>query len=112
MTAEVPASPIGGAASKDPSETVHAVPSLIPSTRSVQPSSGRMNLSSKIVGSLIALSKPSASVDHSDLSSKFDNVFTGGSKLNAATGPSILKLFATVLTDIGKARSIGQVLTA
>ena len=103
MTAEEPAGPIGEAASKDPSETVHAVPALMPSTRSLQPSSGRMNLSSKIVGSLIALSKPSASVDHSDSSSKSDNVFTGGSNLNSATGPSILKLSATVLTNIGKA---------
>ena len=103
MTAEVPARPSGEAALKDPSETAHAVPALMPATRSMQPSSGRMNLSSKIVGSLIALSKSSASVDHSDSSSKSDNVFTGGSNLNSATGPSILKLLATVLTDIGKA---------
>ena len=103
MIAEGPAGPIGEAASKDPSETAHAVPALMPSRKALQPSSGRINLSSKIVGSLIALSKPSASVDHSDLSSKSDNVFTGGSNLNSATGPSILKLLATVLTDIGKA---------
>ena len=103
MTADVLASPNGEAASKDPSETAHAVPALMPSTKSLQPSSGRMNLSSMIVGLLIALSKPSASVDHSDSSSKSDNVFTGGNNLNSATGPSILKLLATVLTDIKKA---------
>ena len=68
MTAEVLAGPNGEAALKDPSETAHAVPALMPSARSLQPSSGRMNLFSKIVGSLIALSKPSDSMDHSDSS--------------------------------------------
>ena len=103
MTAEVPAGPSGEATLKDPSETAHAVPALIPSTRSLQPSSGRMNLSSKMVGSLIALSKLSASVDHSESSSKSDTVFAGGTNLKSATGPSILKLLATGLTAIGKA---------
>ena len=111
ITAEEPAGPIGEAASKEPSETTHAVPSLMPSTRSVQPSSGRMNLSSRMVGSVIAVSNPSDSVDHSASSSKSDRVFTGGYRAKAATGSSILKLLAIVLTDIGKARSKGQLLT-
>ena len=110
ITAEEPAGPIGEAASKEPSETTHAVPSLMPSTRSVQPSSGRMNLSSRMVGSVIALSNLSDSVDHSASSSKSDRVFTGGCRAKAATGPSILKLLAIVLADIGKARSKRQLL--
>ncbi|OEU21683.1 hypothetical protein FRACYDRAFT_231825 [Fragilariopsis cylindrus CCMP1102] len=50
ITAEEPAGPISEAASKELSETTHAVPSLMPSTGSVQLSSGRMHLSSRMVG--------------------------------------------------------------
>ena len=73
MTAEVLAGPMGEAASKEPLETILSVPFLIPSTRLLHISSGRMNLSSKIVGSLIALSNPSDRVDQDNLSSKSDN---------------------------------------
>ena len=68
-----------------------------------------MNLSSKIVGSLMILSKLFNRVDQAKLSSKSDRAFTGGRKLNYKTWTSILKLLATVLTDIGMTRSRGQV---
>ena len=102
MTAEVPAGPIGEAASKEPSETMLVVQFLMPSTRLLHISSGSMNLSSKIVGSLIALLNPSDRVDQVDSSSKSDRAFTGGSKMNSVAGPSILKLLEAVLTKIGR----------
>ena len=52
MTAKVPALPIGELGSKDPSKTILTVPFLIPSTRLLQISLGRMDLSNKTVGSL------------------------------------------------------------
>ena len=72
-------------------------------------SSGRMNLCSKIVGSLIAWSNPSDRDDHSDLASKSDRALIDGSRTNALVRPSILKLLAvTGTTKIGKALSNGQ----
>ena len=49
MTAKVPADPIGEEASTDLSETILAVPFLIPTKRMLHISSGRMNSFTKIV---------------------------------------------------------------
>ena len=68
-----------------------------------------MNSSSRIVGSLMTLLNPSNRFDQADLSSYSDRVFTGERRINYQAGPSILKLLATELTEIGKARSRGQV---
>ena len=68
-----------------------------------------MNLSSKMVGLLIALSNPSDRVDQADSSSKSDREFTRGSRVKSVTSALIFKLLVTVLMEIGKARSRGQV---
>ena len=81
----------------------------MPLTRLVHISYRRMNLSNRIIGSLIALSNPFDKVDQDDSSSKSDRAVTGGSRMNSAAGPSILKLFETILTEIGKIRSKGYV---
>ena len=62
MIAEVPAGLIGEAASKEPSETILVVPFLMSSTKLLHRSFGSMNLSSKIVRSLITLLNPSDNV--------------------------------------------------
>ena len=68
-----------------------------------------MNFSCKIVGLLIVLSKPSDSVDQADSFSKSDKTFTEIRRTSLVAGPSILKLLATGLTKISKAKLRGQV---
>ena len=103
MMAEVPAGLIGEATSNNPSETMLVVSFCIPFTRLLHISSRSINLYSKIVDALIVLSKPSDGVNQVDSSSKSDKAFTGGSRINYIAGPSILKLSATVQTEIVRA---------
>ena len=107
MTAKVSAGPMDEAALNKALETILEVTFLMLLTRLLCITSWRMTYSSKIVGSLIALSKPSVWVDQIDLSSKFDKTLVGGSRINSVAGPSILKLLATGQIEIGKTRPKG-----
>ena len=66
-------------------------------------------MSSKIVGSSIALSKPSCNFDHAYSFSNSDKGLLGGRILKKGTVPLMEKLVATGVTEIGMARFIGQV---
>ena len=108
MTAKVKVGPIWEEASYNPSETILVVTFLMPSTRLLLLSPGRMNLCSNIVWSLMVLPKSSDRVDQADLSSKINKMLTGESRTRTVVGPFILKLLATETTEIGKTRSRGQ----
>ena len=70
-----------------------------------------MYLLSKIVQSLMTVSKILDKIDQVESSSKSDRAFISGRRLNFKTLTLILKVLATVLTDIGTARFRGQVST-
>ena len=108
-SAEDPTGPIGDAGSKEPSETILAVPRIILSARSIQFLSRRRYLPKIIVGSLMAVSNPSDKFSQYESSSKSDKTSIGGNILNCRAWTSILKLLATDLTDIGTTKFIGQV---
>ena len=103
MTTKVPAKPMGEVPSKESSEKILGVPFRMPSTRLIHISLGSTNVFSRIVGSLIALSKLSDRVDQVGSSSKSNRAFKGGRKVNYVAGPLILKQLGTVLTEISKA---------
>ena len=90
MTADVPALPMVESGSKDLSETMLAVPFLIPSTRLLHMSSGGRNLSREMVPSFSAYSNPSERLDHSELASKSDRELIGESITKSLLFPSVL----------------------
>ena len=78
MIAEVPAGPREVSRLKEPSLTIQAVPSTLPSTRARQPSEGGWYQSNRIVGSSTVMYNLSERESHTDISSKSERLLLEG----------------------------------
>ena len=108
ITADVPTGPIRVEGLKEPSETMLAVPFLIPRHNASHLSRGSLTLSNRIVGSAFALFNPSSMEVHAKSSSNSDRGLVGGTMSKSSTLPLIARAAPTGRTEIGKMKFVGN----